>query len=91
MREYAFNSDSGMKEVQLGNEAWFKLLALISFLCALIVNAVLVWLLVCRQSRIRYTDLEIKEAAIKNYKTPFRKRLKKVIFGKKRSSQSATY
>ncbi|RNA22377.1 hypothetical protein BpHYR1_000294 [Brachionus plicatilis] len=91
MREYAFDSDSGMKEVQLGSEAWFKLLALISFLCALVVNAILVWLLVCRQSRIRYTDLEIKEAAIKNYKTPFRKRLKRVLFGRKRLSQTASY
>ncbi|CAF1084466.1 unnamed protein product [Brachionus calyciflorus] len=81
MKEYSINLNSESREIQLGNETWFKILAIISFICALIVNSILVWFLICRQSRIQYTDLEIKQEALNNYKTPFKKRLQRVIFG----------
>ncbi len=30
------------------NQAWFKFLALITFICTLVVYAALIWLIVCR-------------------------------------------
>ena len=51
------------------NQNWFKFLAFISFVCALIVYAALIWLLVCRSRRLRKTDEQIKREAKIRYKT----------------------
>jgi NADH:ubiquinone oxidoreductase subunit 3 (subunit A) len=45
------------------NQAWFKLLAVICFFCAIFVNAAVIWLLVCRAQRLRPTDYQIKRNA----------------------------
>ena len=66
MKQTSLNSSPS--EIQLGNETWFKILAFISFICACVVNAVLVWFLICRQNRIQYTDTELKEHAKKKVK-----------------------
>jgi hypothetical protein len=48
------------------NQTWFKFLALISFLCAVFVNAALIWLLVCRTQRLQPTDEQLKKTAALN-------------------------
>ena len=69
-----------LKEINLENleerliftsvyQNWFKFLAFISFVCALIVYAALIWLLVCRSRRLRKTDEQIKREAKIRYKT----------------------
>lgn len=78
-----------------GNQTWFKLLALISFTSALFVCAALIWLIVCRPSRLPVTDSQIKRDALTSErarrrrrscwsreKTKFRRRLRYLIFGK---------
>ncbi len=45
------------------NQTWFKFLAVVCFLCAVFVNAALVWLLVCRAQRLAPTDEQIKQSA----------------------------
>lgn len=78
-----------------GNQTVFKLLALISFTSALFVCAALIWLIVCRQSRLPVTDSQIKRDALtieharrrerncwSREKTKFRRRLRYLIFGK---------
>jgi hypothetical protein len=49
---------------KLVNQAWFKVLALISFACAVTIYAALIWLLVCRAHRLPETDEAIKKAAL---------------------------
>jgi hypothetical protein len=77
------------------NQTWFKFLAFVSFVCALLVNAALIWLIVCRPNRLPKTDEEIKKIAImaenskrkrklckKRKQMNFKTRLKYLLFGK---------
>jgi hypothetical protein len=79
------------------NQTWFKLLALVAFTCALFVCASLVWLLVCRASRLPITDSQIKHEAVcmqlarkrrrscwRRRQQSFRRRLRYLVFGKMR-------
>lgn len=79
------------------NQTWFKLLAIISFLCALIVYAALIWLIVCRPNRLPKTDEEIKKEGLISYRrrkklkqcnrrdhVDFKRRLKYLLFGRMR-------
>lgn len=76
------------------NQKWFKLLAFISFCCALFVNAALIWLLVCRANRLPKTDEQIKKDAafsqhvkqrrdryFKKKKMNLKRKLRYLIFG----------
>ena len=48
------------------NQTWFKILAFISFICAVCVNAALIWLVVCRSQRLQLTDEQLKKKAALN-------------------------
>ena len=48
------------------NQTWFKILAFISFICAVLVNAALIWLVVCRRQRLQLTDEQLKKNAALN-------------------------
>lgn len=90
----AENFDEELKFTTI-NQTWFKFLALVSFLCALFVNAALLWLIVCRPNRLPLTDEQIKKDALldehmqrkkkhcrKRKRLDFCRRLRYLIFGR---------
>ena len=103
---YYFDQDSldnsgdhsiGQLKLTTINQTWFKLLAIISLLCALIVYAALIWLIVCRPNRLPKTDKEIKKEALVSDRrrmklkqcnrrdhVDFKRRLKYLLFGRMR-------
>jgi hypothetical protein len=49
---------------KLVNQSWFKVLAVLSLLCALFIYAALVWLICCRAHRLPETDESIKRTVL---------------------------
>ena len=84
--EFEESKDEEVKFTTL-DQTWFKFLALITFICALITNAAFIWLLVCRPKRLEVTDDEIKKLAIlddqKRNRTKQNQRQKKIDLKKK--------
>ena len=96
-----FKNNQNLKTVEdqevtltIVNQTWFKILAIVSFSCALFVYAALIWLLVCRANRLPESDESIKKRALfnehvrtyrrrkfKKKQHSFKRKLRYLIFG----------